>query len=338
MRRFTCQCGAELFFENVHCGRCGAEVGWCDACRDMTSRTPEGACRHAACGQMLAPCDNRTQFAVCNAFFPTSLQATGLCRSCRKTSHIPRTDDAETVRRWGLLEKAKRRLLYDLALVGVDDELLGRDPPLSFRFLEDRPQKRVMTGHADGVITVNLEEADPVRREAERQRFGEPQRTVIGHMRHEASHYLWLQLIEPTQVETFCQVFGDHRDPEYGAALEAYYQAGPPSDWSSRFISAYAAAHPWEDFAETAAFYLDMQSVLDTIRCRVPTLAPAASDFREQIRAYLAAGVALNEINRSLGLVDLVPEVVSDPVVAKLQYVHELLRGVASPPPSKEAS
>ena len=46
--------------------------------------------------------------------------------------------------------------------------------------------------------------------------------------------------------------FGDERE-DYGAALERHYAEGPPADWDQRHISPYAAAHPWEDFAETWA-------------------------------------------------------------------------------------
>ena len=50
----------------------------------------------------------------------------------------------------------------------------------------------------------------------------------------------------------------------YVDAQKAYYENGPKTDWRSTHISAYASMHPWEDFAETFAAYLDQASVLDT--------------------------------------------------------------------------
>ena len=87
--------------------------------------------------------------------------------------------------------------------------------------------------------------------------------------------------------------------------------------------------HPWEDFAETWAAYLDMISALDTAahhmgfgghdRCR-------ARRDRADDPAIQQLGVGLNEINRSMGLLDVVPEVFVPPVVEKLRFVHELVR------------
>ena len=53
----------------------------------------------------------------------------------------------------------------------------------------------VMTGHADGVITINLAEADDAERERRRHQMGEPYRTLLGHFRHEIGHYYWNRLI-----------------------------------------------------------------------------------------------------------------------------------------------
>jgi hypothetical protein len=41
----------------------------------------------------------------------------------------------------------------------------------------------VTTGHADGVITIDLAESDDARREARRAQLGEPYRTILGHFR-----------------------------------------------------------------------------------------------------------------------------------------------------------
>jgi len=46
-------------------------------------------------------------------------------------------------------------------------------------------------------------------------------------------------------------------------------------------------------------------------------------DAEEMIATYLELGVAANELNRSMGLIDLVPEVLTPAVCEKLAFVHE---------------
>jgi hypothetical protein len=54
------------------------------------------------------------------------------------------------------------------------------------------------------------------------------------------------------------------------------------------------------------------------------------ADFHEMMVRYQQLGIAINEINRDLGLLDAVPEVMIPTVVEKMRFVHELaLRGRA---------
>jgi len=46
---------------------------------------------------------------------------------------------------------------------------------------------------------------------------------------------------------------------------------------------------------------------------------------------YVELGVALNELNRAMGLMDLAPEVIAPPIVSKLEFVHDLVRGARRP-------
>jgi hypothetical protein len=83
--------------------------------------------------------------------------------------------------------------------------------------------------------------------------MGELYRTLLGHFRHEIAHYYWNRLVSARPaLDDFRQLFGDEQQ-DYGAALQRYYASGPPSDRPEHFVSAYATAHPWEDFAETWA-------------------------------------------------------------------------------------
>ena len=136
---------------------------------------------------------------------------------------------------------------------------------LAFEFLADGDRETpVLTGHADGVITVNIAEADDAERERRRTAMHEPYRTLLGHMRHESGHYYWDRLIAPTsEIDEFRSLFGDER-ADYAAALSTYYDRGAPADWQERFVSAYASSHPWEDWAETWAHYLHMIDTLET--------------------------------------------------------------------------
>ena len=189
-------------------------------------------------------------------------------------------------------------------------------------------EERVYTGHADGKITINVREADTVELEKSRVHFEEAHRTVVGHFRHEIAHYFWQMLVQG-QCEPECKaVFGDHENPSYAEAQQKYYSNGPAGNWRSGFVSAYATMHPWEDFAETFATYLDMVSVLDTaLNMGISdSCDPTKTDLPQMVDRYIRLGVVLNEMNRAMGLIDLVPEIFAPPIVEKMQFVHNLLR------------
>ncbi|MEM8864496.1 MAG: putative zinc-binding metallopeptidase [Planctomycetota bacterium] len=328
MRTYSCTCGNQLFFDNRTCTACGLDCGWCEQCRSVCALEPveedasEGTrytCGNDACGAVVAPCRNRIDWDACNAVTAGG----GKCSSCELTERAPDLSDSSNLNRWREAEAAKRRLLYDLDLVSFAWK--QSEPQLGFRFLVDTPDEHFPTGHDNGLITLNLKEADPVTRESEKQRFGESQRTLIGHLRHEISHYVWLVCVDGIRDEDFREVFGDERQPAYGEAMSTYYDQGPPADWSNRFISRYAAAHPWEDFAETAAFYLDMKSLKDTLIAQFGEQFVGEYDsLQDELSAMQTIGRKLNEVNRSLGLTDVVPEVIPPPVIDKLRFIDGL--------------
>lgn len=203
--------------------------------------------------------------------------------------------------------------------------------------------ERVYTGHANGKITINIREADPVEREALRVDLGEAHRMLIEHFHHEIGHYYWDLLVRGRREPECVAVFGDHENPTYAEALERYYKEGAPDGWAERFVSAYATMHPWEDFAETFATWLDLTVALDSAHyvgfSDVPDLHAADTDTL--VAAYRRIGVAMNEMNRTMGLLDFLPEVFVPPVVDKLRFVHGLVReaeasGTAKPRQSTE--
>jgi hypothetical protein len=346
MRFYRCTCDNVIFFDNSLCLACGRELGFCPVCRRLTALEPgensSFRCGRANCGAALVKCTNYSQHNVCNRCLEAdAASAGGFCDCCRFNDTIPDLTISGNLQKWYSLEAAKRRLFYELGELGLPygREGDGVDPPLRFDFKADViPQgdfwrsmgkrEKVFTGHVAGRITINIREADDVHREKLRVEMGEAQRTLIGHFRHEIGHYYWDQLVKGRREEESRNVFGDHNYPSYAEALETYYKNGAPVDWRLRFVSAYATMHPWEDFAETWATYLDMTSALDTaehVGLGGLTDAPHA-DLDPMIVRYQELGLALNELNRGMGLLDLVPEVFVPPVVEKLRLIHHLVQ------------
>jgi hypothetical protein len=123
---------------------------------------------------------------------------------------------------------------------------------------------------------------------------------------------------------------------------EAYYRQGPPPDWQDRFVSAYASAHPWEDWAETWAHYLHMIDTLEMAATCGLSLRPRRSDepsmlelaapdvsphspFDRLIDSWFPVAYVLNNLNRGLGQPDGYPFVLSTPVLEKLRYIHDVV-------------
>ncbi len=315
-------------------------------------------CGHADCRQPLSKCHNYPVENVCNrCFVPEPASAaqnnvtvadgtptTRLCLACQLTETIPDLSVVGNREKWARLEAAKRRLLYTLDRLGLP--YASAEPQLSFDFKADveppnnewrnAGQKEVVyTGHAKGKITINIREADDAVREHLRCQFHEAHRTLISHFHHEIGHYYWDVLVKNRQEAKFCRVFGDHNAVPYQDAMTAYYQNGPLESWHQLYISAYASAHPWEDFAETFGLYLDMISTLDTATHLFRTIR---ANFRSRtvqplVERFQEVGILVNEFNRTVGLVDLVPEVIVDPVVAKLSFIHSLVKRAAQPKP-----
>ncbi len=346
MDTFQCTCGGRLFFNNTVCIGCESEVGWCETCRNVAPIVPVNgrySCGNPKCGSAVAKCTNYSVEAVCNRMFAMDpsieqpvanpLTGVGLCKACRLNNIVPDLNVEDNRRRWAKLELAKRQLLYQLDDLGLRyaPEDVGEEKPLQFDFKANTNEESVLTGHADGLITINLNEADSVERERVRKQMHEPHRSLIGHFRHEVGHYYWMTLVEGKSEAECNAVFGDCRATPYAAALEKHYVNGAAPGWQGRYVSAYATSHPWEDFAETWGFYLDMWEVLTTTHYHLPRLTADAKTLPIEALAktYQQLGVFFNEVNRSMGLKDLVPEVISDEVVKKLAFLHQLMRGQA---------
>jgi hypothetical protein len=350
MKTFACQrCGNAVYFDNHDCLRCGARLAYVPDHVAMSALEPAGQGWSALVepGRTVMLCDNAGS-GVCN-WIANAAGGGRLCEACRHNRTIPDLSMPGNLERWGKLELAKRRLFYSLLRWGFVAPDRTQDPQngLAFDFLADVETpggtEPVMTGHDSGLITINIAEADDAEREKRRTAMGEPYRTLLGHVRHEVGHYVWDRLVrdEPDRLQRYRALFGDER-ADYGEALRRHYAQGPRPDWASSFITAYASAHPWEDFAESFAHYVHIVDTLETARAfglTVPA-APgadrisAAVEFdpyrarsaADLVEAWVPLTVAVNALNRSMGQPDLYPFVLSVPVVAKFDFIRALMQ------------
>ena len=354
MKLFECQhCGQPLYFENTRCESCGRNLGYL-AVRETISALEEGKRGLRALAERKGRyryCAN-AQHGVCNWLVSVE-SPEQFCAACRHNRMIPDLSQPENLANWRKIELAKHRLFYTLLRLRLPLRTKLEDPEngLAFDFLapppNGAPAEPVMTGHDNGLITINLAEADDAERERMRHQMGEPYRTLLGHFRHEIAHYYWDRLVRDAPgIEEFRQLFGDERE-DYGAALQKHYANGPSSDWQERFVSSYASTHPWEDWAETWAHYFHMVDTLETasafgmrVRPRVTKGADlsAAIDFDPHsanmdriVDSWLPLTFAVNSINRSMGIADLYPFVLAPPVIVKLSFIHDRIHAAGAP-------
>lgn len=274
-------------------------------------------------------CANRNVIG-CNWIAP---QQGALCRSCAMTALAPDTSIPNSVPNWAQTEGAKRWTLDNL---GRWNWFRPEDPGTSpvFHMLAEGPSPVAM-GHANGVVTISVAEADEVVRTTRRQALQEPYRTMMGHMRHEIAHMLWWRLsLRADFLDAFRTMFGDERQ-DYQAALQRHYGNGPPPDWKQRFLTTYASAHPHEDWAETAAHLLHLTDISDSMVAAgfsSPDLphpgwdSYSEPDAERLIRVAVSVVMGVNHVNRSMGLSDIYPFVLSDTSQHKLAFIHQWLR------------
>jgi hypothetical protein len=347
MRAFTCKHCRELApFESFACPHCGVALGFDPASGALELAGGDG--HGVRCVQAKA--------AFCNWLLP-AVQAGGKCRSCQLTrTYLPAKANKEHREAFAKAEMAKRRLMFQIGELGLPVVSREEDPNHGLAFDLLAGGNRVVTGHDNGVITIDLNETDDAFRENTRAQFGEPYRTLLGHFRHEIGHYYWCQLAlredkrpgngGPSLLDEARVLFGDEK-ADYEAARERHYAYGPGQDWSESYVSAYAAMHPLEDWAETFAHYLHIHDAVQTAsshgvlvtgpvddrtgrrdpaKAAVPSEDTASEEgFHAVIAHWLPLTVALNALNRSLGKEDLYPFELSPAVVSKLAFVHKVI-------------
>lgn len=349
MKTFHCtHCSQQVFYENVLCERCDSALGFIEDTDDISAFQTDGDGTWRSLpadgdARRYRQCHNYAIEHICNRMIPAD-DPQALCRSCRLTTIIPSLASEQNRQYWYKLERAKRRMLY--TLVQLDLPVVSRhdDPAtgLAFEFLENFSGGPIVhTGHSDGLITINVAEADDAHRANTRVQMDERYRTLLGHFRHEIGHYYFMRLIEDGPLIDQCRaLFGDDRI-DYDAALQRHYQNGPPDDWQASYISSYATMHPYEDWAETWAHYMHMVDTLETAAAcgmaltpdnpgqpAMPAepLDPDTRSFREMIARWFPLTYALNSLNRSMGTRDSYPFTLNQPVLDKLRFVHRAIR------------
>lgn len=346
MKLSVCEsCGQLLQFEHTRCKSCGMPLGFIPGTLVLTTLSvrKEGIVVPASRpDEDWRRCVN-AEAVGCNWLVPKDA-ADPRCPSCRLNRNLADMHVPGNREKWRALECAKRRLLY--AMRRFDAPITSKSDRttrgLAFDFLEGSRGAPVMTGHANGLITINISEADSAERERQRVALGEPYRTLLGHMRHEAGHFYQEVLVtDAGRIEECRALFGDER-ASYSEAIETYYRDGPLPGWEETYVSAYATMHPWEDFAETWTHYLHMVDTLDTgagfglsvnpvvgrdprdsmVIDFDPYLPPSLTDL---VRAWLPLTTAVNSLNRSMGQPDLYPFDPSPNVLEKVAFIHDIL-------------
>jgi len=223
-----------------------------------------------------------------------------------------------------VFQAAKRRVVRQLCMLHIDPQ--ATKPPLSFELLRATGDNPVTIGHADGLVTLDIAEGNPAQLEQIRTQLAEPYRAPIGHVRHESGHWHWQVLVEPDEatLAAFRELFGNE-DLDYGMALSRHYDRPDDGWWRTTYLSNYATAHPWEDYAETFAHVLHMQDMMETALAEGITDTLPWKSFDELYESWAPLTVSLNEMARSMGTTDPYPFAPPAQAVRKMRFVYDLI-------------
>ncbi len=349
MKLYTCnKCSNPLYFENSSCLKCNNPVGF-DASQLSFVTLAAGNdgifINIQDKKQAYRFCKNAVN-STCNWLVPAH-SSEEYCEACSLNRTIPSLSNNENVAKWKKIEIAKHRLVYSLLHLHLPVEAKKDDTAkgIAFDFMADMPGgERIMTGQDEGVITLNIEEADDTKRVRNQADLGEKYRTLLGHFRHEIGHYYWDVLIKDSAfLDEYRKIFGDETK-DYDEALKAYYAATLPANWGDSFISPYSTSHPWEDWAETWAHYLHLMDTLETaysfglgihtekandelkIRTDITRDPYTIASFDTIMQMWLPLTFTVNSLNRSMGYGDFYPFIISNTVKEKLQFIHKVCR------------
>ncbi|WP_213877650.1 putative zinc-binding metallopeptidase [Pseudomonas sp. dw_358] len=349
---WECQCGQSIFFANSQCLACQSVLGYWperNLLSSLDAGPEQGTWRLHSDPEagLFRRCANLDTPAACNWLLAADAPGE-LCIACSLNHTIPDLSIQENHERWRKVETAKRRLVAQLINLGlpVIAKVQNEETGLSFDFIGiDLEGNLPTTGHANGLITLDIKEADDAHRERIRVQMREPYRTLLGHFRHEVGHYYWDRLVADSHwLGEFRALFGDEQQ-SYADALQRHYDQGAPLDWNQTHVSAYATMHPWEDWAETWAHYLHMMDAVDTAlgfgmsaREMDFDYTPFPLDtlydpqhasgpaFLAFVNAWIELAGMLNELSRAMGQPDFYPFVLPPAVIAKLHFIHLVIQ------------
>jgi hypothetical protein len=336
MERFACgACANEVRFDASTCPVCRRSLGYVPGERTIRTLEPLGdgvsyairgsagtwwRCLNAAWG--------------CNWVLPADTAATW-CRSCALTRGRPDEGRPDAIEAWSRAETAKRRLIHQLDGLQLPVESRSPATPNGLVFdLVYLPGERGLTGHLDGVVTLDLAEADDRTRDDIRRSLHEPYRTLIGNLRHEIGHHYWHRLVGQGDLGPARALFGDER-VDYAASLARHYGA-PDEPWDeTQFITRYAAAHPLEDWAETFAHYLHIVDLVETAaafgllddEADVSVVSAETATFVDLLGRWRPVARAIDAIADDLGSPPIYPWYPAGTVVDKLEFVHTCVTG-----------
>ena len=296
MKLFKCpNCGQLLTFENTHCERCGHRLGYIAEADQLAALEPDGDI-----WRCVAEPDARYRFCanaeddVCNWLVPAESDAM-FCVACRHNRTIPDLSDAGALVAWRKIEIAKHRLFYTIcgsacrirprrgagaARLRFPRRCAGGGRPES----DDRPRRRPDHDRARrGRRRRARAPARPDGRALPDDPRPFPPRGRAFLLGHPGARR---RLAGPLPRRFRRRA----RRLRRGAAAPLRERARRPN-WQDRHVSAYATAHPWEDFAETWAHYLHIVDSLEMARalpwaCIRAWTRPAALAATAEIDPY----------------------------------------------------
>lgn len=316
MSQWHCTCGAALAFISRRCPQCRRHVGYVPKLDIVRILHPEDK----RCANQKLGCNWLVQ------------QQNAQCFSCELTRIIPPQDNPENRAARRRFERAKRHLTASLMRLKLLPRYV-RAPNgnrLEINLLQDKrdnadvAEEVVYTGHLNGVISINARETNPLQVEHTRLQMNEKYRTLLGSLRHETGHYFWPALVEPNdlRLRQFRALFGDER-ADYGEAMEKYYARKPGEH--PNYVSEYARMHPHEDWAETWAHYLHMESVIAVAVRAGMIFADANGDFSNLLKRWQQVAEIANALSTALGHRPSYPFFAAKKTAPKLHFIHNIL-------------
>ena len=342
MKLFECQnCGQALYFENTRCESCGLRLGYLAAKETVTAlEQDEGGFRALADPNRgrYRYCAN-AQHGVCNWLLPAD-SPDQFVRRAVTTAPFRICRYFENLNNWRKIEGAKHRLFYTLLRLR-----LPLTPATRTR-REDWPSISCAAGSwrragddraHSGLITINLAEADDSERERQRREMGEPYRTLLGHFRHEVAHYYWDHLSGIRRDRRVPAAVRRRAPGLSGGAAKALCRGSAQQLGRAvrhrlcqraslgRFRGNLGALFSHGRHLETANAF-GLRAAAESRQARRPSTAvdfdPHTANMDRIIESWLPLTFAVNSINRSMGIADLYPFVLTPAVIVKLVFIH----------------